>query len=272
MGWRYVRSRGLGLRRSCGCGAAVVDGGCHRGIFRRGLRARIGARLARRQKHDGGARRTGADRCLGGVRSSSITSCAKTWPAIGARSIRLAHELTARAIMPGSALACLDAMAGEAVESSCEKALFATPEATAAAVSYVGAQLSLLAAGHAQAHRLDPGRETMLARSAPWGRARPFRHRGARARGAGRLHARVDATPLPCCTMPAGCGRTWPSALTCLWSAATRWPGCPLPIDRSPRIRPRWLRKPRPPGRWPRPSHPAICFSRRHPRSRPSAS
>jgi hypothetical protein len=75
----------------------------------------------------------------------------------------LAHELTARAIMPGSALACLDVMAGEAVETSCEKALFATPEATAAAVSYVGAQLSLLAAGHAQAHRLDPGRETMLA-------------------------------------------------------------------------------------------------------------
>ena len=65
----------------------------------------------------------------------------------------LTHELTARAIMPGSALACLDAMAGDAVESSCEKALFATPEATAAAVSSVGAQLSLLAAGSAQALR-----------------------------------------------------------------------------------------------------------------------
>src|SRR5712691_2759030 len=75
----------------------------------------------------------------------------------------LAHELTARAIMPGSALACLDAMAGDAVESSCEKALFATPEAAAAAVSYVGAQLSLLVAGSAQAHRLDPSQETMLA-------------------------------------------------------------------------------------------------------------
>jgi hypothetical protein len=75
----------------------------------------------------------------------------------------LAHELTARAIMPGSALACLDAMAGEAVESSCERALFATPEATAAAVSYVGAQLSLLAAGSARAQRLAPSQETMLA-------------------------------------------------------------------------------------------------------------
>ncbi len=56
-------------------------------------------------------------------------------------------ELTAHAVAPGSALACLDAIAGEAVETSCEKALFASPEATAAAVSYVAAQLSLLAAG-----------------------------------------------------------------------------------------------------------------------------
>jgi len=47
--------------------------------------------------------------------------------------------------MPGSALGCLDAIAGETVEAACEKALFASPEATAAAVSYVAAQLSLLA-------------------------------------------------------------------------------------------------------------------------------
>jgi hypothetical protein len=54
-------------------------------------------------------------------------------------------ELAARAFTPGSALACLDATAGETVESSCEKAVFATPEATAAAASYVAAQLMLLA-------------------------------------------------------------------------------------------------------------------------------
>jgi len=42
-------------------------------------------------------------------------------------------------------LGCLDAIAGETVEAACEKALFASPEATAAAVSYVAAQLSLLA-------------------------------------------------------------------------------------------------------------------------------
>jgi hypothetical protein len=56
-----------------------------------------------------------------------------------------AFELATRAFMPGSALGCLDAIAGETVEGACEKALFATPEATAAAVSYVAAQLSLLA-------------------------------------------------------------------------------------------------------------------------------
>ena len=56
-------------------------------------------------------------------------------------------DLATRALAPGSALACLDTIAGEAVENACEKALFASPEATAAAVSYVAAQLSLLAAG-----------------------------------------------------------------------------------------------------------------------------
>jgi len=64
-----------------------------------------------------------------------------------------ALELATRALMPGSALACLDAMAGETVEDSCEKAVFATPEATAAAVSYVAAQLSLLAAADDHARR-----------------------------------------------------------------------------------------------------------------------
>src|SRR6516165_1887884 len=54
-------------------------------------------------------------------------------------------ELATRAFMPGSALGCLDAIAGETVEAACEKVLFASPEATAAAISYVAAQLSLLA-------------------------------------------------------------------------------------------------------------------------------
>jgi len=56
-----------------------------------------------------------------------------------------ASELTARAITPGSALACLDDISNVTVENSCEKALFATPEAVASAVAYIDARLSLLA-------------------------------------------------------------------------------------------------------------------------------
>jgi hypothetical protein len=53
--------------------------------------------------------------------------------------------LAARALAPGSPLACLDGDAGDSVETACEKALFATPETAAAAVTYVTARLSLLA-------------------------------------------------------------------------------------------------------------------------------
>ncbi|HEY6255760.1 MAG TPA: hypothetical protein VIY51_08200 [Xanthobacteraceae bacterium] len=56
-------------------------------------------------------------------------------------------EMTMRAVAPGSALACLDASAGDLVEASCEKALFASPEAAAASVAYVTTQLSLLTDG-----------------------------------------------------------------------------------------------------------------------------
>ena len=67
-----------------------------------------------------------------------------------------AAELTARALAPGSALGCLDAVANALVENGCEKPLFATPEAVAAAVAYVDARFSLLAASAALAER-DPG-------------------------------------------------------------------------------------------------------------------
>ena len=67
-----------------------------------------------------------------------------------------AFELATRALMPGSALACLDAIAGETVEQACERALFASPEATAAAVSYVAAQLSLLASAGDRTRRASP--------------------------------------------------------------------------------------------------------------------
>jgi hypothetical protein len=72
-----------------------------------------------------------------------------------------AMELTARALAPGSPLSCLDAAAGDAVETACEKALFASPEAIAAALSYVSARLSLLADALAYATR-DPSYEDAL--------------------------------------------------------------------------------------------------------------
>ncbi len=72
------------------------------------------------------------------------------------------HELTTRAVVPGSALACLDGGAGELVEASCEKALFATPEAAAASVAYVTAQLSLLAEGSEYERRSGTNYESAL--------------------------------------------------------------------------------------------------------------
>src|SRR5579859_3319278 len=71
--------------------------------------------------------------------------------------------LMARAIAPGSALSCLDELAGEAVEVACEKAVFATPEAVAAGVSYVTAKLALLNDGSEHARRIDPSYAAELA-------------------------------------------------------------------------------------------------------------
>ncbi len=61
--------------------------------------------------------------------------------------IARSDELTMRTLAPGSALSCLDAAAGDATETACEAAVFASPQATAAAVAYIGARLSLLADG-----------------------------------------------------------------------------------------------------------------------------
>ena len=56
-----------------------------------------------------------------------------------------AAELDAHALAPGSALACLDALAGDTVEAACEKAIFAAPATVAMATSYSAARLALLA-------------------------------------------------------------------------------------------------------------------------------
>jgi hypothetical protein len=71
--------------------------------------------------------------------------------------------LMAGSIAPGSALSCLDELAGEAVEAACEKGVFASPEAVAAAVKYVAAQLALLDDGTAYAKRSDASYTTELA-------------------------------------------------------------------------------------------------------------
>lgn len=53
-------------------------------------------------------------------------------------------DLTARALVPGSPLACLDGGAGETVGNACEKAVFADAATAAAALSLTAARLELL--------------------------------------------------------------------------------------------------------------------------------
>ncbi len=55
-----------------------------------------------------------------------------------------AGQLIARSLIPGSPLACLDALAGDTVQAACEKAVFASPASVATAISYVAAQFALL--------------------------------------------------------------------------------------------------------------------------------
>lgn len=73
-----------------------------------------------------------------------------------------AAALLARAVAPGSALSCLNELAGEAVETACAKAIFASPEAVSAAVNYVTAELALLTEGSGHA-RVDPAYASELA-------------------------------------------------------------------------------------------------------------
>jgi hypothetical protein len=73
-----------------------------------------------------------------------------------------AEDLGARALAPGSPLACLDAVTGENVEAACEKALFASPASVAAASSYVAARLNLLASMAAYSARGVSTIEAML--------------------------------------------------------------------------------------------------------------
>jgi hypothetical protein len=71
--------------------------------------------------------------------------------------------LLVRAVAPGSALSCLDELAGETVEAACEKAVFASPEAVSAAVAYVTAKLALLVDRNDYARRAGPTSPSELA-------------------------------------------------------------------------------------------------------------
>ena len=70
------------------------------------------------------------------------------------------QQLSSQVLIPGSPLACLDALVGESVEAACEKSLFASPATVASASAYVGAQLTLLANmttfGQRQGIELEP--------------------------------------------------------------------------------------------------------------------
>jgi hypothetical protein len=74
-----------------------------------------------------------------------------------------AADLTGRAIAPGSTIACLEAVSGDAVEGGCERAVFASPESLAAATSYMAARLTLLSDAHDFATRRDTNYETSIA-------------------------------------------------------------------------------------------------------------
>jgi len=74
-----------------------------------------------------------------------------------------AADLTARAIVPGSSIACLEATSGDAVEGGCERAVFASPETLAAATSFMSARLALLADAHDFATRRDTNYESNIA-------------------------------------------------------------------------------------------------------------
>ena len=85
-----------------------------------------------------------------------------------------AMELTARATRPGSSLACLDAIAGNTVEGFCENALFASQGTVTAALSYVFAQLSLLADAIDYARRGGTGYDTLISNLRHAAEADPF--------------------------------------------------------------------------------------------------
>lgn len=78
-----------------------------------------------------------------GIAVTSMMRAAGTAAGVG-QSGNPKTSVQSNASLP--ALACLDGIAGESVESACEKALFASADSVAAGVSYTAAQVTRLAA------------------------------------------------------------------------------------------------------------------------------
>src|SRR5262245_5535998 len=76
---------------------------------------------------------------------------------------RRALALQSSAQAPGTMLGCLEGMAGEQVEVACERAVFATPDTVAAAVTHVTAQIALLTDAMATAPVNDPRYDAIIA-------------------------------------------------------------------------------------------------------------
>lgn len=98
---------------------------------------------------------------LAGAMSASLTW--SIWSGLERDALQArAAELTARALAPGSPLACLDALTGETVQGACETAVFASPASVATATAYVAAQFGLLSDITDYVRRGGPNVDDML--------------------------------------------------------------------------------------------------------------
>src|ERR1700731_2457897 len=152
--------------------------------------------------------RTNAARA-GVVALGALVGVAMTWALLGSpvaqdhgadrRALELrAQELTTRTLAPGSALACLDAVAGENVDGACEKALFASAATVAAASSYAAARLGLLSGmtAHVKHGGLGTDRGLVAPRARP-GSPMPRRRASRPPSRAGPARARRSTSPFP---------------------------------------------------------------------------
>lgn len=116
--------------------------------LRRGSDRRIAVRVARYSMIAGAVLVV-----LGFLEQGAVRERAAVARALEAR----AADLVVRTLAPGSPLACLDGLAGDAVQSACEKELFGSPQNVAIAVAFVAARLELMADAEAYAARYDAG-------------------------------------------------------------------------------------------------------------------